>query len=256
MGIEPTRDAFVALDEEAVFKEQAKMGDEEMGPRMLKGVTGGGGGLSTWAPFVDGDLVPYSVEQAVARGIGADKPLLIGATAGEFEMASTMMPAALDWMPRGVALRLAGLSGGRGRTYGAATPGKPRLLFGRILTDHLFRFFVARTLAARARQGESATFAYDFRFPNPDTGIAGHCVELPFAWDCLASENVAASTGANPPQALADATHAAWVAFIRDGDPGWPAYDARARRGMVFDHLSTAAEVYARETELWAALSG
>ncbi len=33
------------------------------------------------------------------------------------------------------------------------------------------------------------------------------------------------------PQAIADDMHAAWVGFIRDGDPGWPAYgEARSTR--------------------------
>ncbi|WTW98922.1 carboxylesterase family protein [Streptomycetaceae bacterium NBC_01309] len=255
LGISPTRAAFAALDEEVVFAEQKRMGDKEMGPQMFKGLTAEDGGLSAWAPFADGDLVPYSFKQAVEQGIGADKPLLIGATAGEFEIAATMMPAVLDWLPRRLALRLAGFTGARRRTYGAATPGKPRLLFGRFMTDYVFRFFVVRTLAARADKREAATFAYDFRFTNPDNGFAGHCVELPFAWDCLDSENVAASTGPNPPQDLADAAHAAWVAFIRDGDPGWPAYDTKERQGMVFDHKSRATEVYTRESDLVAALS-
>ncbi|MDI2127050.1 carboxylesterase/lipase family protein [Yinghuangia seranimata] len=256
LGVSPTREAFAALDEDVVFKEQAKMSDEEMGPQMMKGLTGAdANGVSAWAPFVDGDLVPYSFQEAVERGVGADKPLLIGATAGEFEMVSTMMPAPLDWLPRRVALRLAGFSGARGRTYGAATPGKPRLLFGRVMTDFLFRFFVARTLAARSAKGGAGTFAYDFRFQSAGNGFAGHCIELPFAWDCLDSENVPANTGDNPPQDLADTTHAAWVAFIRDGEPGWQAYDTKTRQGMVFDRQSRETEVYTRESDLSASMS-
>ncbi len=42
-------------------------------------------------------------------------------------------------------------------------------------------------------------------------------------------------TGAEPPQPLADAMHGAFVGFITDGDPGWPAYDLERRPGMVFD---------------------
>ncbi|MCF2533319.1 carboxylesterase/lipase family protein [Yinghuangia soli] len=255
LGIAPTRAAFAALEEKAVFTEQAKLSDEELGPQMMKSLTRQGTGLSGWAPFVDGDLLPYGLDEALERGIGADKALLIGATAGEFEMASTMMPAALDWLPRRLALRLAGFSGARGRIYGAATVGKPRLLFGKIMTDFVFRFFVADTLAARAKKEEAGTFAYDFRFTSAENGLAGHCIELPFAWDCLDSENVLANTGANPPQDLADTTHAAWVAFIRDGDPGWAAYDTKGRQGMVFDRTSRAGAVFARESELSAAMS-
>ncbi len=42
------------------------------------------------------------------------------------------------------------------------------------------------------------------------------------------------------PADLADRTHAAWTAFIRDGDPGWPRYDLTARATAVIDeHWST-----------------
>ena len=30
--------------------------------------------------------------------------------------------------------------------------------------------------------------------------------------------------GAEPPQALADDMHGAWVSFVKTGRPGWPAY--------------------------------
>lgn len=255
IGVAPTREAFAALDEEVVFTAQKKMADGEMGPRMVKNLTGDAE-LSAWAPFVDGDLVPYGMEQALEKGVGADKPLIVGSTAAEFEIVSTMLPAPLDWLPRGLALRMSGLAGARGKAYAAATPGKPRLLLGRIMTDYAFRFCVARTLAARDNNREAGTFAYDFRFTNPTDGIAGHCIELPFTWDCLDSDNVAASAGPNPPQHLADTAHAAWVAFIRDGDPGWPSYDRTERQGMVFDHASRAGAVYTRESDLVAALAG
>jgi carboxylesterase type B len=41
--------------------------------------------------------------------------------------------------------------------------------------------------------------------------------------------------GRNPPQALADAMHRAWVSFAKRGDCGWPKYDAVRRRTMRFD---------------------
>jgi carboxylesterase type B len=35
---------------------------------------------------------------------------------------------------------------------------------------------------------------------------------------------------------MADAMHGAFVRFITDGDPGWPAYDPAGKRAtMVFD---------------------
>jgi para-nitrobenzyl esterase len=256
LGVAPTREAFAALDEESVFKAQQKMGAEEMGPQMIKGLIRGTSAALGWAPVVDGDLVPYTLEEALALGVGADKRLLIGATANEFDMVSTMLPSKLDWLPRGLVMRMAGFDGAGTRAYGAVTVGRPRVLFGRIMTDFIFRFHVVRTLAARTARQAGGTFAYDFRFANVDNGLAGHCVELPFAWDCIDGENIEANTGPNPPQQLADAAHGAWVAFIRDGDPGWPAYDAPERRGMVFEHESRVAAVYTRESDLVDSLAG
>jgi para-nitrobenzyl esterase len=37
------------------------------------------------------------------------------------------------------------------------------------------------------------------------------------------------------PEVLARQMSAAWLAFARTGDPGWPAYDAQTRATMVFD---------------------
>ena len=43
-------------------------------------------------------------------------------------------------------------------------------------------------------------------------------------------------TGSGPErQAIADAMHRAWIAFARNGDPGWPAYDPTRRATMRFD---------------------
>ena len=64
------------------------------------------------------------------------------------------------------------------------------------------------------------------RWRSPALGGLGavHCLDLPFAWDLLDAEGVTDVAGDGPPQALADAMHRAWVGFIADGDPGWPAY--------------------------------
>jgi para-nitrobenzyl esterase len=62
-----------------------------------------------------------------------------------------------------------------------------------------------------------------------------HCIDLPFAFDVLDAERVTPITGDDPPQALADDVHRAWVGFVRDGDPGWPAYELDHRSTMVFD---------------------
>ena len=46
--------------------------------------------------------------------------------------------------------------------------------------------------------------------------------------------------------------HSAWVAFARDGDPGWPAYDDSRRPVMHFDEESSVLDdPRAEERRLW-----
>jgi para-nitrobenzyl esterase len=60
-------------------------------------------------------------------------------------------------------------------------------------------------------------------------------------FDNLHQPGVEFFTGPNPPQAIADVMHRAWIAFARNGDPNhdglptWPAYNATARSTMHFD---------------------
>lgn len=55
---------------------------------------------------------------------------------------------------------------------------------------------------------------------------------IPFAQ--APADGVAAIAGEAPPMNLAAEMHAAAVAFVRDGDPGWPTWDATTRRARVF----------------------
>ena len=58
--------------------------------------------------------------------------------------------------------------------------------------------------------------------------------------------------GENPPQQLADQMHAAWVAFARDGDPGWTPWTPDERAVMTFDLTSgVALDPRADELALW-----
>jgi para-nitrobenzyl esterase len=59
--------------------------------------------------------------------------------------------------------------------------------------------------------------------------------------------------GEDPPQALAETMHRAWVAFALRGDPGWPCYDLGRRPVMRFNLTSSVVEdPYARERAVWA----
>jgi carboxylesterase type B len=76
-------------------------------------------------------------------------------------------------------------------------------------------------------------------------------MEIGFVFDAL-GHDTEPFLGVNPPQALADAMHGAWVAFAADGDPGWPRYDLARRATMRFDSASAVVDdPRSLERSLW-----
>ena len=58
--------------------------------------------------------------------------------------------------------------------------------------------------------------------------------------------------GDTPAQAVADQAHRAWVDFITDGDPGWPAYNITGRiTGLLSDHIDVASDPAASDRVCW-----
>ncbi|MEV6355307.1 carboxylesterase/lipase family protein [Streptomyces hydrogenans] len=185
------------------------------------------------APFADGELIPVPPAEALTTGdAGADVPLMLGFTADEF----SQFPGP-EGVPLPVLLGAFGLDPARTAEFAAAYPTAPEgALFGQALTDVMFRAPNLAVADARADR-ERPTWLYEFAWRSPLSGLAPHCVDLPFAFDLLDAEGVPEVAGATPPQALADAVHRAWVTFVKDQDPGasWPRYTAGTRATRVWD---------------------
>jgi carboxylesterase type B len=78
---------------------------------------------------------------------------------------------------------------------------------------------------------------YEFAWRSPQFGGrlgAAHGVEIAFVFDALGL-GTEPMLGRDPPQTIATAMHAAWVAFATTGDCGWPKYDLARRQTMHFD---------------------
>ena len=123
----------------------------------------------------------------------------------------------------------------RAKAYLAANTAQRRkgtaAVLGRYVTDVKFRAIVLRAAEAR---GNSPTWVYRFSWISPVKGWACHCLDVPFWFDCLDAERVDAIAGDAPPPALAAALHGSAVAFIRDGQPGWPAWTDASRATRIF----------------------
>ncbi|PII83399.1 carboxylesterase [Leucobacter sp. OLJS4] len=230
-GVAPTRAGWSAVPEDRVLELQKAA--TAMTPDSMSEIIDEGLPLG---PTVDGELLLRPTAESFRLGVGAGKPLVLGATDDEFSMAMTDAAKALRWVPKGILLGKLGVPKAARGAYLAANPdvvaaGKARLA-GRVLTDRMFRTAILRIAEAR---GFAPTWVYRFAWPSGTFGFAEHCLDVPFFFDCLDGPAMEPLAGPNPPQALADEVHAAAVAFIADGDPGWPMYDGSGRIARVFD---------------------
>ena len=96
-------------------------------------------------------------------------------------------------------------------------------------------------------------YEFSWRTKQSDLG-ACHALELPFVFDTLSAPEGHGLTGPDAPQALATEMHGAWVAFARDGDPGWRQYTPDDRAVMTFDDAASRVVEDPRADELacWA----
>ncbi|MGH3703460.1 MAG: carboxylesterase/lipase family protein [Agromyces sp.] len=236
LGVAPTRAGFGSLGEDFVLEAQKKA--TEMTPDSFTSFIDEGLGLG---PTIDGELLLRPTTESFAAGIGADKPLVIGATDDEFTMIFADAEKKMRWIPKSFMLKKLGMPKARLKPYLAANAdvaakGTARI-GGRFLTDRMFRTSLLKTVAQR---GEGPTWVYRFSWPSGVFGFAEHCIDVPFFFDCLDSPvAIEPLAGPNPPQALADEVHGAAVAFIAGGDPGWPRYTDAARETRVYDTPST-----------------
>ncbi|GAA1839537.1 carboxylesterase/lipase family protein [Agromyces salentinus] len=238
-GVEPTRGGFSTLPEERILELQKKA--TELGPDSLASMLTEGLPLG---PAIDGDLLPRSTRESIRAGVGADKPLVLGATDDEFTMAFAEAERKLRWIPKSVVLRKLGLSKSAMKPYLAANADIARKgtarIAGRYLTDMMFRTSVVGLVGLRGDAPEHApTWVYRFSWPSGRFGFAEHCLDVPFFFDCLDSIAIEPLAGPNPSQTLADEVHGGAVAFIERGDPGWPRYTDAARATRVYDDPSS-----------------
>ena len=194
-------------------------------------------GSLSLGPVVDGDLHPSSVEEGMRAGAGRDISVVVGSTRQELSgmaLANRHLFEGHDVEPF---FEQVGLSPDAARRFAATLPDHdPAYVLGQYVTDVMFRRRIVDWLDLR---GEAAapTWAYDFGWPSAVSGLAEHCLDVPFIFDLLEDPDVSRVAGLEPPQALADQVHAAFLGFVRDQDPGWPPYN-QSKSIKVFDAKS------------------
>jgi para-nitrobenzyl esterase len=212
-------------------------------------------------PVVDGQILPKRPIESIAAGAGGEVDVLVGTNADEYRL--FLIPTGLinfineDFL--GAAIAACGLPVPETLTaYRATRPAaSPGELLEAVLTDWIYRLPAVRLAEAHTpRSGR--TYMYEFAWKSPQfAGQLGAChmAELPFVFDNLDKQCLEGLVGPHPPQPVAEAMHAAWIAFATRGDPGWPPFELSRRATMCFDTTPKVVEdPRSSERVLWARL--
>ncbi len=208
-------------------------------------------GLSKFLPLQGDEVVPESTLTALAKGAGADVDILIGSCSEEMNI--YLVPTGVTELEdAGTVTTILGAVTPHARDilkdYGLGKGEKAGQVLARAMSDLTFRDPVRQF--ALAHKGR--THVYEFGWRSSALGGklgACHALELPFVFNTLGScTGSTGFAGENPPQELADHTHAIWARFARDGSLPWDAFTPETRQVYRLDR-STAA----REAEMAAA---
>ncbi len=203
-----------------------------------------GGGLMTFLPARDGELVGERPLEGIATA-GLDG-LLAGFATDEANLYLAGRPepatASGEWS------EAVAVAGGVNDDPDAALrrlaeerpAAAPRALASALVTEALFRAPTRRLLAAHA-SGPGRTYGYELAWRS--TAVDGrlgacHCLELPAVFGTAGAPGLHGPTGllgTGYPPGLAARIHAAWVAFVRTGDPGWARCTPQRQRWQRFD---------------------
>ena len=219
-------------------------------------------GRVAFQPVVDGVTLPLQPIEAIADGSAKGITLLVGTNRDEMRLFTMMDPAqaTLDMVT------LEHLFGAKAieavATYEADQPEQSSSdAWIDFLTDRVFRIPAIR-LAERQSDRGANVWMYRFDWPTPVFGgslKACHGLEIPFVWNNLGKFGVNMLTGDSPArQKVADAMHAAWIAFACNGNPNtpglplWHTYNTAQRATMLFnEECRVVNDPYAAERRLW-----
>jgi para-nitrobenzyl esterase len=254
-------EAVLSAPPARILQAQQAVSEAMVSGRLRRAVTSASG--LPFGPVIDGVVLPRPPLDAIRDGASSTVPLLTGTTRDEWNLFGLMDKVIedSDTLLRRLR-RVVEDPDSVVEAYRAARPdATDDQLFKGIMTDRMFRIPALRLAEAQMAHQPAATFLYLFEFASTVfDGRLGSChaLEIPFVFDNLQRAGIELLTGPQPPQALADAMHGAWIAFARrgvpdhDGLPPWPAYDGDVRSTMYFgDNCRVEHDPAAAERAAW-----
>lgn len=258
LGVPPTSAAIAAVPVERSLQAQAELlGDLVSNPDPERWGPEAAISMMPWQPVIDGDIIPAPPIGCIRAGAGAEIDLMVGATTDEWRL--FLAPSGMIEHITDEILACAVAAYGLPvedtlAVYRAADPNaSPGDMLAAVQGDWYVGIPAVRLADAHANS-TSPTYMYEFAWRSPQfAGLLGAChgLEVPFVFDTLGNR-AEPLIGSDPPQALADTMHAAWVSFAATGDSGWPEYDLDRRATMRFDTTSAlVSDPRSAERALW-----
>ncbi|GLW34540.1 carboxylesterase/lipase family protein [Actinoplanes regularis] len=211
-----------------------------------------------FGPFVDGDVLPAAPLDAIAAGASAEVRLLLCTTRDEWRLfvVPNRVIDAIDEQTLAGRAGAIGLSPQGLAAYRASRPdASPGELLSAILTDFTYRQ-PALALALARPAGAAPTWIA--RFDGVDAadnhGLGPcHTAEIPYVFGTAALPVMRPRLGTHPAAATVEIMHGAWVRFVRDGDPGWPAADRAGRpTALLGERVEVVPDPDAQERKAWS----
>lgn len=216
--------------------------------------------LSLFSPVVDGEVLPVTPWQGLARGAGRDVELIIGHNRDEwhtFLLFGNLFGKITEERAT-EALRDFGPGEDGERAYREAFPdASAEDLFQLVQSDWLFRMPTLHLAEAQAAGGGRA-YLYELAWQSPGRGgllRACHGLDGPLLFGTYDAHLGPVAIGPEhtaEARVLTSQIRTAWTSFATTGDPGWPAYDSQQRMTQVFD-TTPSVTAYPEETSrrLW-----
>ena len=209
-------------------------------------------------PVIDGKVFPGGPFAPEAPSVSAHVPLMIGSNKDEM----TLFLGHLDWvkyatfvnLPEALTPYLGARAADVVANYRAAQPRRRADEIAiAIVSDQGIRLPSLLMAERKLALGAAPAFVYLFAWETPVLGgrlRSCHTLEIPFVFSNLEAAEL---TGADPARlALGETMSRAWIAFARDGDPGWPAYSTAGRATMIFDTVCRVeGDPYGTERRVW-----
>ena len=198
--------------------------------------------MRLFTPVVDGLALPRDPFEPDASPLNADVPLLIGTNKDESTLFMLGHPKFGNFDEDDLAKHAKSSAGDKAgaliEAVRAAYPDySPSHVASGVATAAGMWGNSIKLAERKAAQKAAKVWMYLLAWETPVAKgrlRSPHAIEIPLVFDNVEKARNFVGRG-HEPQAVADQMSAAWLAFAKTGDPGWPAYDAQTRATMVFN---------------------